>query len=83
MDSDKQVLSILDEVLSLDGRTAKFTRATQLLGALPELDSMAVANLLTALEDRFGFAIDDDEVDGSVFATVGNLVAFVDRKRNG
>lgn len=83
MDSGKQVLSIVDEVLSLGGRTATFTRSTPLLGALPELDSMAVANLLAALEDRFGFSIDDDEIDGSVFATVGDLVAFVDGKLNG
>jgi acyl carrier protein len=41
---------------------------------------MAVANVLTSLEERFGFMIDDDEVDGSMFATVGSLTAFVESK---
>jgi hypothetical protein len=39
---------------------------------------MAVASVLTSLEERFGFSIDDDEIDGATFATVGSLVAFVD-----
>lgn len=81
MDSTKPVLAILDDVLSLSGRAASFDADTPLLGALPELDSMAVANLLAAFEEQFGFSIDDDEIDGSMFATVGSLVAFIDRKR--
>jgi acyl carrier protein len=78
-----QVLAVLDQVLGLRGRAATFDDATALLGALPELDSMAAVSVLTALEDRFGFAIADDDVDGSVFATVGSLVAFVDAKLRG
>jgi acyl carrier protein len=74
------VLAVLDDVLSLNGRARKFNDKTPLLGSLPELDSMAVANVLTSLEERFGFMIDDDEVDGSMFATVGSLTAFVESK---
>ena len=77
MDTKKEVLSILDEVLSLKGRAAKFTQGTPLLGAIPELDSMAVVALITTLEERFGIAVDDDEIDGAVFASVGTLVEFV------
>jgi len=77
---DKQLLNVLDEVLSLGGRAASFTSATPLLGAIPELDSMAVVALLTALEERFGIAIDDDEIDGATFATVGSLSEFVSGK---
>jgi acyl carrier protein len=51
-----------------------------LLGSIPELDSMAVATVLTSLEERFGISIDDDEIDGSTFATVGSLVAFIESK---
>jgi len=51
-----------------------------LLGAVPELDSMAVLSIITALEEHFGFSVDDDEIDGSTFATVGTLTAFVDGK---
>lgn len=75
-----EVLSLLDEVLSLKGRAQSFTLDTPLLGALPELDSMAVVALITGLEERFGFMVDDDEIDGSAFATVESLAAFVQDK---
>jgi len=78
-----QVLAVLDDVLSLKGRTERFDDSTPLVGSVPELDSMAVANVLAAFEDRFGFVIDDDEIEGSTFATVGSLVAFVQRKLGG
>jgi acyl carrier protein len=80
MDVTRQVLRVLDEVLSLNGRAAAFHRSTPLLGAIPELDSMAVVALLTAIEDRFGVSVDDDEIDGDAFATVGALVDFVSAK---
>jgi len=77
MDNAKQVVRILDEVLSLNGRSAAFNRDTPLLGAIPELDSMAVVSLITALEEQLGVTMDDDEIDGATFATVGSLVDFV------
>jgi acyl carrier protein len=57
--------------------TAELSADTLLFGNLPELDSMAVATVLTALEDRFGILIDDDEVSGELFETVGSLAAFI------
>jgi acyl carrier protein len=56
------------------------TAATPLLGAIPELDSMAVVSVLTAIEERFGIVVDDDEVDGRTFASVASLAAFVQGK---
>jgi len=47
------------------------------MGAIPEFDSMAVVTLLTTLEERFGIAVDDDEISGDTFATVGSLIDFV------
>lgn len=80
MDITKEVLRILDEVLSLQGRSATFTRETPLLGAIPELDSMAVVTLITTLEEQFGLTVDDDDIDGATFATVGSLADFVSGK---
>ena len=61
------VRAVLSDVLGLDPtRVATFDSDTQLFGSLPELDSMAVAGLLTELEDRLGIIIDDDEVDGEM-----------------
>lgn len=80
MDVLTNVNRVLDEVLSLGGRGRAFDRGTPLLGAIPELDSMAVVSLITTLEERFGISIGDDEVDGQTFATVGSLVALVESK---
>ena len=83
MDIKTEVLAILDEVLSLKGRSNSFTLETALLGALPELDSMAVVALITSMEERFGFFVEDDEIDGAAFASVGTLVGFVQGKLGG
>lgn len=71
------MLRVLDEVLSLAGRTAAFDLDTPLLGSIPELDSMAVVSLITTMEERFGIVVDDDDIDGATFATVGTLCEFV------
>ena len=57
-----------------------FSRETALLGAIPELDSMAVVTLITTLEEQLGIVVDDDDIDGSTFATVGSLADFVGDK---
>ena len=80
MNIAQEVLRVVDEVLSLNGRTATFTRNTPLLGAVPELDSMAVITLITTLEDQFGLVVNDDDIDGATFATVGSLTDFVSGK---
>ena len=83
MGVENEVRALVDEVLSLKGRARAFARDTPLLGALPELDSMAVVALVSALEERFGFVVYDDEIDGAVFATLGTLADFVAGKRAG
>lgn len=83
MDAQREVLKLLDDVLSLGGRSSTFTADTPLLGAIPELDSMAVVTLITSMEERLGLVIDDDAIDGSTFATVGTLTAFVEQQLAG
>jgi acyl carrier protein len=82
MDVRADTLRILDQTLGLRGRAASFDDATPLLGEIPELDSMAVVSLITALEEHFGLAVDADELTGATFATVGSLTAFVRSKLN-
>lgn len=78
------VRSVLHDVLGIaEERLALFDEATPLFGALPELDSMAVAGLLTELEDRLGIIIEDDDVDGDTFETLGSLVRFATDKALG
>ena len=80
MDIRSEVVAVLDEVLSLKGRASRFALDTPLLGAIPELDSMAVVALITAIEEHFGFTVEDDEIDGSVFTSMGSLIDFVQGK---
>jgi acyl carrier protein len=80
MDVRSQVLGIIDEALCLGGAARQFVDESPLLGAVHELDSMAVIAVIALMEQRFGFAIDDDEIDGACFATVGTLVRFVNGK---
>ena len=75
------VRAVLRDVLGLSAeRAAALTHASPLFGALPELDSMAVAGLLTEVEDRLGIVIEDDEVDAEMLETFGNLVRYATEK---
>lgn len=74
MELQAPILRILDDTLGLQGQALGFERNTPLLGALPELDSMAVLAVITNLEEHFGMSFYDDDLDSAVFATVGSLV---------
>ena len=79
--TDRVLREVLRDVLGLSPeRVAAFTADTGLFGHLPELDSMAVAGLLTEIEDRLGILIDDDEIDGEMLETYGALLGFVAAK---
>ena len=80
MNVEQEVINILRSVLNLDATGVPLTTDTPLLGSVPELDSMAVVSILTALEERLGIVVDDDEVDGRTFASVGSLTGFVQSK---
>jgi acyl carrier protein len=74
------VKQVLGETLQLGERADNFTDSTPLLGSIPELDSMAVVTVITALEERFDIFVEDDEISAEAFETVGSLAAFVDGK---
>ena len=79
--TDHKLRAILSDVLGLKpGQADMFTEETGLFGDLPELDSMAVAGLLTEMEDRLDIMIDEDEIDGDLFETYGSLLAFARAK---
>ncbi|MBP6898920.1 MAG: acyl carrier protein [Burkholderiaceae bacterium] len=83
MNTVQEVATLIDAVLGLGGRGLSFGPETPLLGAIPEMDSMAVVSLITAMEERFGIAVDDDEISGDTFASVGSLADFVSAKLAG
>jgi acyl carrier protein len=78
---DKTLRAVLVDVLGLpEARVAGFDESTPLFGALPEFDSMAVAGLLTELEERLGIIIEDHEVDADMMETFGALLTFARAK---
>jgi acyl carrier protein len=74
------VREVLRDVLQLGPRADGFDANTSLLGGIPEFDSAAVVSVVMALEDRFGFEIEDEEINADAFETVGTLTDFVDGK---
>ena len=80
-DMTNAIRDLLRDVLGISQeRVDAFDADTLLFGALPELDSMAVASLLTEMEDRLGILIEDDDIDGETFETFGTLIAFAETK---
>ncbi len=75
-----EVKDILSDVLSLGERKNLIKMDSSLLGSIPELDSMAVVNVITALEEHFGITVNDDEISAKTFETLGSLVNFVEQK---
>lgn len=76
----EEVKTIVIDVLALGPAGQSLNEHSALLGSIPELDSMAVVQLIGALEEHFGFAVDDDEISAETFATLGSLTAFVKHK---
>jgi len=74
------VKNVLKEVLQLGDEVNSFDLDTPILGSIAEFDSMAVVSVITALEENYGFEVDDDEIEGETFETLGSLTAFVQSK---
>ena len=80
MNFEAEVRTVLGKVLQLGDRAQALKSDSQLLGALPELDSMAVVAVVTALEEHFGVVFDDDEISADTFGTLGTLVELIESK---
>jgi acyl carrier protein len=70
----------LAEVLGADHSADEFTPDTLLFGSLPELDSLALVELITVIEERFGLEMDEDDITAEVFESVGSLAAHIDEQ---
>ena len=77
MSAQNEIIEIVKRVLHV---STILNSDSALIGAMPEFDSMAVVSILTALENRYGFVVDDDEITADFFETVGTLTAFVEQK---
>jgi acyl carrier protein len=80
MNTFDEVKAVLVQTLHLGDRGAHLDASSPLLGAIPELDSMAVVGIITSLEEHFGFFVDDDEISAETFEDLGSLIEFVEAK---
>lgn len=80
-DDVSTVIEVLVSTLGIEDRAAALDASTPLFGELPELDSLGVVELTVALETRFNIQVDDEDITGDVFETVGSLAEFVASKR--
>lgn len=76
----EEVRQIVGDVLQLGDRTQALQPDTALLGNIPEFDSMAVVGVITAIEDQLGIFVEDDDISGETFETLGSLTEFVQSK---
>jgi acyl carrier protein len=83
MSTVDKLKGLLKAQLQLGDAVNRFDASTELFGSLPEFDSMAVVTIVTALEEQFDIEIADDDLTAEVFATLGSLAEFVDRKVGG
>ena len=74
-----EIKTLLKETLQLD-EVDSWDEDTEILGSIPEFDSMAIVTILTMVEENYGIMIEDDEVSAEVFETLGSLVGFISEK---
>ncbi len=75
-----ELRDLLDDVMQLGERAQSLDQNSLLLGEIPEFDSMAVMGVISEMEERFGIELEDDELDGELFSTVGSLQRFINNK---
>ena len=74
------VKAVVVETLGVEDRADSLDASTPLFGALPELDSMAVLELVLELEQRFDITVEGDDVTAEAFETLASLAALVEDK---
>jgi acyl carrier protein len=81
MTTRDEVKALVAEILGIIDRLDSMNASTGLFGSLPELDSMAVIELIAAIQEKFGFEVDHANITMDTFETIGTLAAFVDANR--
>ncbi len=80
-DLTEKVRKIVGDCVGGEFKSKPVPDGMQLIGNL--LDSMVVTKLVTALEEQFGFAFDDEDLSAEAFETIPSLAAMVRRKIDG
>lgn len=79
MDSLELTQKLIRKCLQLKA-SEPLTRETPLMGGFPEFNSLTIATLIVEIEEAVDCEIDDDEITGEIFETVGSLADYVETK---
>lgn len=79
MSLEQELKTVIKNALQLE-EVDSWHEHTQILGAIPEFDSMAIVTVLTMIEENYGILIEDDEISAEVFETLGSLITFTNAK---
>ena len=80
MDDFEKLRRVLRDTLNLGSSADSLTVDSRLLGAVPQLDSMAIVSILAAIEQEYGIEIGGDELSAELFSTAGTLNEFIAQK---
>ena len=72
------VKEVITNSIGVDLSDGQSVENFQLVGNV--LDSMAVTNLIIAIEEHFGFTFEDEDLAVEAFDTVKKLAQLVDKK---
>jgi acyl carrier protein len=73
------VKDVVIKTLAIEHR-ADALHAETPLTSIPELDSLAILELVVELERHFAITVEDEDVTAEVFDSIGSLAAYVDAK---
>lgn len=62
------------------GAPERFTPDTELFGSMPELDSLALVELIVVIEERFDLEMHEADITMEVFGTVGSLADHLESR---
>ena len=80
MDSLELTKKIVRTCLQLGSGADGFDRNTQLLGGMPEFNSLTITAIIASIEDELDCEVDDGDITAEIFDTMGSLADFVEEK---
>ena len=80
MESLELTRNIVRACLQLGTLADTFDRDTQLLGGLPEVNSLTITAIVATVEEELDCEISDSEITAEIFESMGSLADFIGEK---
>lgn len=80
INTSSELKSLLAHTLGMSEVPPSWTDDMPLFGNIPDLDSMAIVGLITAIEEHFAVEFVNEDMTMDTFANLANLAAIVQGK---